>query len=168
MGVPLTIGILFTLVVIILPQSTTAIKCFQCRDESDCGSDHYFRSDFEHKIDKFVNEGCSFNPEYIPACKYVINKSSVVRERGCGGVGVTSRQTFCKNRYADVVECYCTTDWCNGIDASNTAVSAAEEHFRRLEAAKQAENKVQTGGASHTTFSMFGIALIIALSLICG
>lgn len=102
------------------------------------------------------------------ACKYVINDRSVVRERGCGGVGVSGRQTFCKNVYKDVVECYCTTDWCNGIDASNTAVNAAEEHFRRQEAINRQEtNMTVTGVAAVNKFSLLGLAFVMVLSLLC-
>lgn len=102
------------------------------------------------------------------ACKYVITDRSVVRERGCGGVGVSSRQSFCKNIYKDVVECYCTTDFCNGIDASNTALSTAEEHFRRLAAVEEQGKTTTVVAAANTTVSIFWLTFVAVLSLIWG
>lgn len=103
----------------------------------------------------------------VIACKYIINKESVVRERGCGGVGVTSRVSFCTNRFKDVLICYCTTDWCNGVDSSNSAVNAAQEHFRRQEELEKKETKVNNAAAIGVMLTPW-LALIMVLNSICG
>lgn len=101
------------------------------------------------------------------ACKYIINEESVVRERGCGDVGVTSRVSFCTNRFKDVLICYCTTDWCNGIDNSNSAANAAQEHFRRQKEGEERENKAKNS-AANITMTAFWLALITVMISIYG
>lgn len=104
---------------------------------------------------------------YLIACKYVINKDYVVRGRGCGGPGVMSKVSFCTNRFKDVLECYCTTDWCNGIDSVNSAEKVAEEHFRRQDEKEESENKNKNAAAKITTTALW-LAVIMVLKEICG
>lgn len=102
----------------------------------------------------------------ITACKFVIDRKNVVHERSCGMPGVSSQQSFCRNLFRDVIECYCTTDWCNGMDPSNNATHTAEEHFRRQALAEEMENKV-INGAVNCTLSVFWVVLLLLSELIC-
>lgn len=91
----------------------------------------------------------------------------MVRERGCGGVGVSSREPFCTNRFKDVLICYCTTDWCNGIDRSNSAVTVAQDHFRRQEEKEERENNAKNA-AQNVTMTVLWLTLIMGLNFIAG
>lgn len=89
-----------------------------------------------------------------------------MRERGCGGVGVTSRESFCTNRYKDVLICYCTEEWCNGSEPSGTAVNVAKEHFRRQEEEEESENKGKSA-AVKDSFPAFWLAFMLVFNSIC-
>ncbi|XP_037051222.1 uncharacterized protein LOC119085084 [Bradysia coprophila] len=164
MDVQCSVGIFFIFVTI-LP-SSTGINCFKCRSDLDCFLHRNFQNETRHKDAQFIDLHCSFHPNYIPACKFVIDRKLVVHERSCGIPGVTSQQSFCRNLYRDVIECYCTTDWCNGMDPSNSATLTAEEHFRRQALYEQMENNV-INGAVNRTLSVFWMVLLLLSKLIC-
>lgn len=91
----------------------------------------------------------------------------MVRERGCGGVGVTSRESFCTNRFRDVLICYCTEEWCNGSEPSGTAVNVAKDHFRRQEEEEEERENKDKSAAVKGTFTTLWLALILVFNSIC-
>lgn len=84
----------------------------------------------------------------------------MVHERRCDYVGVTSRVTFCTDRFNDAV-CHCTSDWCNGIDSSNTAVEVAKRHF----AAQAEQTTTPKNSASHLAPIALSFAAMLMMVL---